>query len=255
MNRMRPQKLHVDMQQDVITCPMSAGSVLLMNAHSMLLPLFLHPTECMLDMVCSVCPSGPPSQPSPLRVSMRLTRHVHVISNRVMTLCHNKWCLTLKGSLPAFMLSASSSSRLWGHRCHACAHLSTNIAVFIAYCCYAVPHRSLSNLSSGVRWSIDLRWQRPDLPNGFYGLKKCIVLTKKGDPSFTPDWKSWAAVDSGQLQQKKMGKKSKDAMSQYYGDNIVEDFDATVHGPTMEIVNHNKHTAAHDMKPDIKSKA
>ena len=44
------QKLHVDMQQDVITCPMPAGSVLLMNAHSMLLPLFLHSTECKLDM-------------------------------------------------------------------------------------------------------------------------------------------------------------------------------------------------------------
>ncbi|KAL0047829.1 hypothetical protein WJX82_001016 [Trebouxia sp. C0006] len=148
------QRLHVDMQQDVITCPMPAGSVLLMNAH--------------------------------------------------------------------------------------------------------IPHRSLPNLSSGVRWSIDLRWQHPDLPNGFYGLKECIVLTKKGDPNFTPEWKSWAAVDRGQLQQRNMGNESKDAMSQYYGDNTDEDFDATVHGPWMdqwEIVNHNKHTAAHDLKPDIKGKA
>ncbi len=55
-----------------------------------------------------------------------------------------------------------------------------------------------------------------------------------------------------------MGNDSKDAMSQYYGDNADEDFDATVHGPWMdqwEIVNHNKHTTAHDLKPDIKSKA
>jgi len=109
-----------------------------------------------------------------------------------------------------------------------------------------------------VRWSIDLRWQRPDLPNGFYGLKECIVLSKKGDANFTPDWRSWAAVDRGQLQHKKMGDGSKDAMSQYYGDSTDEDFDATVHGPWMdqwEIVNHNKHTAAHDLKPDIKGKA
>ena len=137
-------------------------------------------------------------------------------------------------------------------------HLSACIGVYIACCCYAVPHRSLPNLSSGVRWSIDLRWQHPDLPNGFYGLKECIVLTKKGDPNFTPDWKSWAAVDRGQLQQRNMGNESKDAMSQYYGDNTDEDFDATVHGPWMdqwEIVNHNKHTAAHDLKPDIKGKA
>ena len=192
-----------------------------------------------------------------------MTRHVHAINNRVMTslccLCHNTRCLKLSTvSLSAVLLPAISCSRIWGYRCHACAHLSACIVVYIACCCYAVPHRSLPNLSSSVRWSIDLRWQRPDLPNGFYGLKECIVLTKKGDPNFTPDWKSWAAVDRGQLQQRNMGNESKDAMSQYYGDNTDEDFDATVHGPWMdqwEIVNHNKHTAAHDLKPDIKGKA
>ena len=29
-----------------------------------------------------------------------------------------------------------------------------------------VPHRSTENLSSHIRWSIDLRWQRPDEPSG-----------------------------------------------------------------------------------------
>ncbi len=52
------QKLHVDMQQDVITCPMPAGSVLLMNAHSKLLTLFLHSTECAL-----LAPPPPPGPP------------------------------------------------------------------------------------------------------------------------------------------------------------------------------------------------
>ena len=123
---------------------------------------------------------------------------------------------------------------------------------------FTVPHRSLPNLSTGIRWSIDLRWQRPDLPNGFYGLKDCIVLTKKDDTAYKPDWKSWAAVDRGQLQHKKMGDDSRGAMSEYYGDTTDEAFDATVHGPWMdqwEIVNHNKHTAAHDLKPDYKGKA
>ena len=30
---------------------------------------------------------------------------------------------------------------------------------------------SLENISDKIRWSLDLRWQRPDKPNGFYGLK------------------------------------------------------------------------------------
>ena len=116
----------------------------------------------------------------------------------------------------------------------------------------------MPNLSSGVRWSLDLRWQRPDLPNGFFGLKDCIVLAKKDDPDYQPDWESWAAVDRGKLQAQKMGSNSKDAMSEYYGDGTDAAFDATVHGPWMdqwEIVNHNKHTAAHSLRPDVKGKA
>ena len=39
-------------------------------------------------------------------------------------------------------------------------------------------------MSSQIRWSLDLRWQRPNEPNGFYGLKDCITMAKAGDPSF-----------------------------------------------------------------------
>lgn len=55
-----------------------------------------------------------------------------------------------------------------------------------------VPHRSLPNTSDGVRWSLDLRWQRPGEPDGFYGLKPPLVLAKADDPSFVPDWAAWA---------------------------------------------------------------
>ena len=44
--------------------------------------------------------------------------------------------------------------------------------------------RSLDNMSEQIRWSLDLRWQRPDAPNGFYGLKDCITMAKSDDPSF-----------------------------------------------------------------------
>ena len=30
-----------------------------------------------------------------------------------------------------------------------------------------IPHRSTENLSDKIRWSVDLRWQRPDEPSGF----------------------------------------------------------------------------------------
>jgi len=49
-----------------------------------------------------------------------------------------------------------------------------------------IPHRSLPNTSDGIRWSLDLRWQKPDLPNGFYGLKDNIVMRVPGDDSFRP---------------------------------------------------------------------
>jgi len=49
---------------------------------------------------------------------------------------------------------------------------------------YWCVYRSLDNRSNQIRWSLDLRWQRPDLPNGFYGLKDCITMAKSDDPNF-----------------------------------------------------------------------
>lgn len=60
--------------------------------------------------------------------------------------------------------------------------------------------RSLDNMSNQIRWSLDLRWQRPDLPNGFYGLKDCITMAKSSDPGFKVDWRGWAEQDRSPLQ-------------------------------------------------------
>ena len=51
-----------------------------------------------------------------------------------------------------------------------------------------IPHRSLENFSDKIRWSLDLRWQKPYLPNGFYGLKKSVPMRKADDPNFVIDW-------------------------------------------------------------------
>ncbi len=54
-----------------------------------------------------------------------------------------------------------------------------------------IPHRSLENYSTAVRWSIDFRWQNPHLPTGQEGLIDLIVMRVDGQPDFRPDWTTW----------------------------------------------------------------
>jgi hypothetical protein len=54
------------------------------------------------------------------------------------------------------------------------------------------PHRSTENLSESIRWSLDLRWQRPEEPSGFEGIKDCILMRTARDPNYRIDWESWA---------------------------------------------------------------
>ena len=99
----------------------------------------------------------------------------------------------------------------------------------------AIPHRSLENYSDKVRWSLDLRWQIPNKPNGFYGLKECVIMRKADDPNYQIDWENFATLDRQILQAEEMGQVSE------------EEFDTTIHGPWMKrwkIVHHNKHTEA-----------
>lgn len=58
-----------------------------------------------------------------------------------------------------------------------------------------IPHRSTENLSDGIRWSIDLRWQRPGEPSGFEGVKECIPMRTAADRARPIDWGGWAARD------------------------------------------------------------
>lgn len=99
----------------------------------------------------------------------------------------------------------------------------------------AIPHRSLQNYSSNTRWSIDLRWQKPSLPNGFYNLKDCVIMRKANDPSFKADWSVFAGQDRNKLQDKSVNKEDGD------------DFSTIVTGPWMlrwKITNENRHTRA-----------
>ena len=55
---------------------------------------------------------------------------------------------------------------------------------------------SLNNLSSDIRWSLDLRWQRPDKPVGFYGVKDGVLLRSK---SLTKEHIDWDSFDNNNL--------------------------------------------------------
>ncbi len=82
-----------------------------------------------------------------------------------------------------------------------------------------IPHRSTENFSNIVRWSIDLRWQRPKESSGFEGIKDCILMRTACDPNYRSDWSGWATQN-----------RIADAMLE----TPEEAFDTTVSGPWME---------------------
>eukprot|EP01102_Stenamoeba_stenopodia_P020133 TRINITY_DN7753_c0_g1_i3.p1 TRINITY_DN7753_c0_g1~~TRINITY_DN7753_c0_g1_i3.p1 ORF type:complete len:246 (+),score=39.41 TRINITY_DN7753_c0_g1_i3:56-793(+) len=105
-----------------------------------------------------------------------------------------------------------------------------------------IPHQSLENYSDNIRWSLDLRFQHPDKPNGFYGLKESLPILKSSDLSYTIDWSSvgWAKVNRQKLQEKAVELSAE-------GDDNDPELDTTIAGPWMQrwnIVHHNKHTEA-----------
>ncbi|HLJ55231.1 MAG TPA: phytanoyl-CoA dioxygenase family protein [Chthonomonadaceae bacterium] len=82
-----------------------------------------------------------------------------------------------------------------------------------------LPHRSTENLSDGVRWSIDLRWQRPGELSGFEGIKEPILMRTAADPNYRIDWAGWSAQN-----------RIADAM----GEPPRESFSTAVTGPWMD---------------------
>jgi hypothetical protein len=82
------------------------------------------------------------------------------------------------------------------------------------------PHRSTENFSDQIRWSVDLRWQRPGEISGQEGIKDPILLRTSRDPSYQPKWDEWARQD-----RVKAGRK----------DQPVDEFDTTsINGPWMD---------------------
>ncbi|KAL3873369.1 hypothetical protein ACJMK2_036498 [Sinanodonta woodiana] len=101
-----------------------------------------------------------------------------------------------------------------------------------------VPHRSLPNMSNDVRWSLDLRWQRPDQPFGFYGLKDGVLMRSSKDPNMKIDWDCFDAVD-------RHIKQTESTWGEHPETEAKDsEFDTTIPGPWMKkwkIVHVNRH--------------
>ena len=127
-----------------------------------------------------------------------------------------------------------------------------------------IPHRSLPNFSNGVRWSLDLRWQRGQEENGFHGLKESKLMKSK-DTSIAQydgivDWGDWASEDRNIAQLEALSSEQIEeihAVGASEGrvgplDDDAALLDTTIAGPWMNrwspIVHHNRHTK--NMDPD-----
>jgi hypothetical protein len=81
-----------------------------------------------------------------------------------------------------------------------------------------IPHRSTENFSEQIRWSVDLRWQRPGEPSGFEAVQECILMRTARDPTYQIDWTHWAKQN-----------RIADALDQ----KPADPFDPTVTGPWL----------------------
>jgi len=81
-----------------------------------------------------------------------------------------------------------------------------------------IPHRSTENFSDRIRWSVDLRWQRPGEPSGFEDIKECILMRTAKVVNYRIDWTDW-------------GKKNR--IDQGMDEKPSDPFDTTVTGPWL----------------------
>lgn len=50
-------------------------------------------------------------------------------------------------------------------------------------------------MSKRIRWSLDLRWQNPDQPAGFYGMKEHLLFRTSKNPDHKIDWTGFDGDD------------------------------------------------------------
>uniref|UniRef100_A0A7S4VUJ7 Uncharacterized protein n=1 Tax=Alexandrium monilatum TaxID=311494 RepID=A0A7S4VUJ7_9DINO len=117
-----------------------------------------------------------------------------------------------------------------------------------------IPHRSMPNCSEGIRWSLDLRWQRAGEPNGFHGLKDSILMKPAGrDWDGRVKWGEWAKQDRSKAQEQSLPQEMKELVQKVGQEegrfDETPEVDTTIVGPWMQtwsLLHHNRHTAKLD---------
>jgi len=92
-----------------------------------------------------------------------------------------------------------------------------------------LPHRGLPNVSSMVRWSMDLRWQKPSVSGGWYGTDG-VMMRSHNSPVNNIDWDSF-------LQQNEEAKKKEESQ----GLDMYEPVFTSPYFDRWEMTNVNKH--------------
>ena len=114
-----------------------------------------------------------------------------------------------------------------------------------------IPHRSLPNLSTVIRWSIDLRWQDAHKPSG-YTAKPVLPLTKQDEPNYRPQWDEWAQQDRQKLVADKAAANAAQHADSGQLDQQKDPFDTHIIGPAHS---NTPHTAAAAMPAFIHADA
>ena len=59
---------------------------------------------------------------------------------------------------------------------------------------------SLPNVSNGIRWSLDLRWQNDGAPGCLWGMKDGVTMRRACDPNYQMDWTHTDSVNRNTVQ-------------------------------------------------------
>ena len=71
-------------------------------------------------------------------------------------------------------------------------------------------HRSTENYSDKVRWSTDLRYQRPGDPTGYPSESKLPPMRKSDNPTYRLDWEAWFVAQQDEQDFQKIKKLPED---------------------------------------------
>jgi len=110
-----------------------------------------------------------------------------------------------------------------------------------------IPHRSLENHGDKIRWSFDLRWQKPGMDTGMFNNEEAIVFRTSANKNLKVDWGD--LILDEKTQRDKEALLARLQVNETLTPEDQKRFSTIIAGPWMsrwKVSNHNKHTRAHE---------